>query len=1775
MPHENQFIPEVTDSFSARKYILACLDRDLVGPSWKPNTMEADYHETLSLDPKSQPSRFYLTGYLSPHILDDDLDKLPEEEQTHIEATKEDEIPGLAIDSNTSEEDNQLENKIRSGDGLLTPRSIGLTVLPHGINTKWEVDVECNWARYNRIEPYSKDDKSHNWKRTPCSFIFKIRSTDFSSENIFEHEPIEYPGIRLHFRIGSSEHPSLTVRLVNDNEHYKSEWEEITNNTMMQVKINLYSQMGFSDVRNKHSETKDPSMDLLYSNSKVLALGHNIGVNWENDSTNIWTDFLPKHEVPLMRSDDSLNDFIPKLSQLCDPVTLDSALEKALQFVEQYEHWLAEQRLLFESQMHLARFVDVFEKHAAQVHGSIERIKSGTKFLLADQFAKDSFLLANQSILHSQTHPSLSKHIRIKDFEWRPFQFAFQLLNVEGLLKRDHPDREILDLAWFPTGGGKTEAYLGLISMISFHRRLHPDTMIRENEHSGIAAIMRYTLRLLTADQAGRLIRLCGAMNETWKLQTERAQSFSEFTVGMWIGEKASPNKFYNDPRYPKSNSVGKEFDYAVNGDKAPESTILQFQLCPWCGDDSVGEYGNWSIENRIVEGHMVPKLVGRCTGDECIFNQSIPFSCVDEDLYLHPPTILLGTVDKMVQLAQNKYAKSLRHGPESYDNVPKLDSRRMLGFNQNGPLPPDLIIQDELHLLSGPLGTLAGLIETALTVAWKHQGHSPKYVAATATIRGADRDIGLIYGRKLNVFPPPLLTARDNFFAQEQTPTPETPGRIHVGLLAPPRLSRSATDRPTASILQAVNNMRKSGDGSNKLDKILDPYWTLVMYYNSLRELGGGQSSLRQNIPRWMSQYATGSSQSQRDLAEGGDVELTSRKSAKELSVARQRLDIELGVQPQCVDVLSTSNMFQVGVDIPRLGIMSIIGQPRSNSEYIQSSGRVGRKSSKPGLVLSILRGTFPRDQSHYEHFRSFHQEFYRHVDFTSVTPFTHRALDRGFATALMLLLRMGCKDLSVQHGPTKLRGNIVRTEALSLLEKFSNMVRSRQEELPDANPISTNEALDIINGEWDRLQRLVNSTGDPVWWIVWNDKEVQRYNPKPLSWMKSPFRISDMHYPGDLVDGLNSLRDVAEEVQIGEKLSESFTSYSKMPEGHLMSHMAPGNIWEKGGVPYMTYGISRWDNTIANGFQSRTEGAEALNPISDPNYSGQRIEEPCLTTLLGHDKALRLLPKSENDNDWLGQHGAVTYIKYPWIFVCDNSGHIEQNSRWVEGEDFRICKRRQCSSKTSPSRFISMCVDGHISPFDYSFWVHDGSGCNDKSNLRLVLGPDSALTLSNWVIHCDSCNSSRSMLQVPWVKVSNTRDAPNCFGNRIWLGESDFNEADCEHKMVHRQVGNTSVTMNEGGSIMIIPPYVGWDFVDNNMMYRLRDSETKEEFKRQWISDAESNHTSLRRPLAKLEGTAYHSSEDGVDHDAIINALWNYYLQHKGDEILTISNLRSRERLGLTLSDQSRIRMSEKQFSCATIAGGHEEQPTGWDSPSWPLHSASRIDRLTELRYIDGIRRLDPGNNIQPIDLIEARVGPEKTFGIGMYNYGEGLYFDIKPQWIQQYVEKRSETLSPSHAEMTLAADKIRNSLTNQIPSLKKVDARSGFTVLHTFSHLLIKSLASTSGFSLGSIRERLYYNVEEGEIVEAGILLYSSAPSTDGTLGGLVQQGSSISRLDKIVKGAIESLQLCSNDPICREHRPTKEEINGAACHTCVLLPETSCELANFMLDRNWGN
>jgi hypothetical protein len=373
--------------------------------------------------------------------------------------------------------------------------------------------------------------------------------------------------------------------------------------------------------------------------------------------------------------------------------------------------------------------------------------------------------------------------------------------------------------------------------------------------------------------------------------------------------------------------------------------------------------------------------------------------------------------------------------------------------------LPPDLIIQDELHLISGPLGTMVGLYEAAIdelsTLEISGKRTRSKIVASTATVRRAETQIRSLFNRRtVDVFPPPGPDRRDSFFAHTLSPT-ESNARLYLGVAAQGRSPKVVMLRVYLTLLAAAKKLyaeagTRKGDPSNPADA----YMTLVGYFNSLRELGGARRIIEDEVRNRLAGYATrirvGETEGlyQNRQIDYEPVELTSRVSTAKVSEAKRRLSLAYS-EKEHVDVAIATNMISVGLDIIRLGLMVVFGQPKTSAEYIQATSRVGRDHERPGLVVTILNIHKPRDRSHYERFAAYHESFYRSVEATSVTPFSPRALDRGLAGTLVGLVRLGHLPMTPPRGATEILRERTRLDAV--VERVASRARDQSTLSPD----------------------------------------------------------------------------------------------------------------------------------------------------------------------------------------------------------------------------------------------------------------------------------------------------------------------------------------------------------------------------------------------------------------------------------------------------------------------------------------------------------------------------------------------------------------------------------------------------------------------------------------------------------------------------------------------------------------------------------------------------
>ncbi len=617
-------------------------------------------------------------------------------------------------------------------------------------------------------------------------------------------------------------------------------------------------------------------------------------------------------------------------------------------FVAGYEDWA--QGLRRELSDLPADLVATAEKHIEECESAAHRIRSGIKLLADDDLALRAFRLANAAMLEQMTRPGAGGEAPDRP-KWRPFQLAFVLIALPSVADAGHADRRTAELLWFPTGGGKTEAYLGLFAFTTFYRRLSREC------GEGVTALMRYTLRLLTTQQFERASRVVCACELIRRREGDLGSE--PISIGLFVGAASTPNKLDEARAALKNLKAGKE---------VPEKNPCQLQVCPWCDEALGATTGHYSIRENPRRLHI------ECLNADCSFEKGLPVYVVDEDLYRVRPTLVIGTIDKFAGLPWR---------PE-IGHLFNLDDAELA--------PPDLIIQDELHLISGPLGTLAGQYETAVDFLCteSESGALPKVVASTATIRRAGEQSMGLFARGVRQFPPPGLEPRDNWFAQAAPPD-EVGTRRYVGLMAPGASHSMLMIRTYASLLDSA--------GQKGCSSAVDPYWTLVGYFNSLRVLGAARMQVQDDV-----QDALANLGEHRPTV-SDPIELTSRADSTDIPSYLKRLE-ETCDSPECLDVVLATNMIQVGVDIDRLGLMVVMGQPQASAEYIQATSRVGRKH--PGLVVTLLNAARSRDRSHYEGFVGFHGSMYTSVEATSVTPFSARARDRSLHAVLVALARL-----------------------------------------------------------------------------------------------------------------------------------------------------------------------------------------------------------------------------------------------------------------------------------------------------------------------------------------------------------------------------------------------------------------------------------------------------------------------------------------------------------------------------------------------------------------------------------------------------------------------------------------------------------------------------------------------------------------------------------------------------------------------------------------------
>lgn len=851
------------------------------------------------------------------------------------------------------------------------------------------------------------------------------------------------------------------------------------------LETNFYNNKSFSPYPTTlsiGSLTSDEEMsnELLYYSNNTYALGHGCSVEWDEEAKRISSTFIPEHEITNITpdiKDENGNELKISMLDLAEK-PLDEVQRLLKMITGSYQQWIDKKRLEIANLPIELR--DTANNHLNECSYSLSRMDRGIA-LLEDEKIFKAFQLSNLAMFIQQVsggeiiegivnngkvsyptdHTVLTSLKPISELRanyqsgnkgsWRAFQIAFLIMSLPSLPKNNFEERAIADLIWFPTGGGKTEAYLGYAaSSILYNRLVNPND-------NGTDVIMRYTLRLLTADQFQRSARLICAL-ELIRQSNKDKLGLEEISIGLWVGKSNTPNKVKNALEQLKEwkNTGHKKHEFLITHCPLCRSKMFRYETnSKYKGNHMCEVAGYKSITKRGGNDEFVI----HCPNNNCTFSNHLPIYLIDEQLYEKKPTFIIGTVDKFAMLAWAPMAKSL------------------FGLNQDGKRilsPPSLIIQDEMHLISGPLGSTVGiyesLIEELCTDYRFNVVTKPKIICATATVTGYKKQILALFNKAENnvkIFPSPGLSHDDSFFAQthyiqDKLDGKRTPskGRKYIGLASNLIGTQQLQVKIYTTLLQKVKELEAP-----------DPYWTLLSFYNSIRELGGSLTLFQTDISNYILQYLS-KHYKQGDIRYINNIkELTSRLENREVTDALAELKTSFD-NPKSIDICLASNIIEVGVDVERLSLMTILGQPKNTAQYIQVSGRVGRAwYERPGLVLTIYKLNMSRDKSHFEHFKEYHQSLYKHVEATSLTPFSEPSIDRALSGVIIGWLR--------QFGDSNLANNPHTIKEFSyLFDDIYEKMLQRIINIED-NPRS----IEYFKNKFEEIKELLLSGSATLW--------------------------------------------------------------------------------------------------------------------------------------------------------------------------------------------------------------------------------------------------------------------------------------------------------------------------------------------------------------------------------------------------------------------------------------------------------------------------------------------------------------------------------------------------------------------------------------------------------------------------------------------------------------------------------------------------------------------
>lgn len=942
-----------------RQKIINALRTDLMGPQSE--------NEILDENPKSS----YIIGMLASQTEEKEASTAGEQE------VDSDIAYGDSEDYTAGEDD---DNEPIMTTSFKLPTSIGISF--YIASSTKTINIDVKWGDYVRSveKRVGKDGKEYNhasYTRQPMSSTIVVDFDSFEKNTelrLQEDSNVIVHISRIPLKTGYS---LVTAYVMNRRKNSENEVESM----MFQVELKAYSEnedrVFFAENICRDVLAED---EFYFEQRPILGRGRNCAATWDDavEGRTFWvkSDFIPEYEFPgVSAALKGFDKFFFSMRFMSNTKNKAGIFERLNVLADSYGKWIHE-KLISDDKMSNADFKEkIGDKVISHCSEALNRIREGIELIANDEVAFDAFCFMNRSMLLQRNIMSYSKKHGAgiecnfrdfvdprkpdTDFGWRPFQIAFILMNLSGIVNPEHKDRDVVDLLYFPTGGGKTEAYLGLMAFVIANRRLRASDASEYNADGGVTAMLRYTLRLLTTQQRDRITKMVVAA-ELIRQKTYPKYGKEPISIGFWVGGGVTPNKF--DELVEKADKPGEA---------RRKRNLLYKQLltCPFCGKPLTEDEFYIDPDRKSVAIY--------CADRNCMFYKykqdriRIPVYLVDEEIYAKCPTIILSTVDKFARLPWDVKTNALfgrvdrvcsRDGYVAIGEEHKRHNRTQeLPASTLTPirpfLPPELIIQDELHLITGPLGTVYGAYETIIEdmCTYGDKRIKPKYVVSTATIKNASEQTRCLYARQSTAqFPPNGFEIGDSFFINEIS-TKDDPFRKYVGVCAPGQSVKTTLLRMYAIILQTSYQLAQQDEYKN----VIDPYYSLVGYYNSIRELGGAVRLLQDDIPKRIYRIKTKYNMDKvRYLNK--KVEITSRMSSYEIPNKLRQLEATCDSK-DCLDTAVATNMIAVGMDVDRLGLMVVTGQPKQNSEYIQATSRIGR--AFPGLVFTLYNPYRPRD--------------------------------------------------------------------------------------------------------------------------------------------------------------------------------------------------------------------------------------------------------------------------------------------------------------------------------------------------------------------------------------------------------------------------------------------------------------------------------------------------------------------------------------------------------------------------------------------------------------------------------------------------------------------------------------------------------------------------------------------------------------------------------------------------------------------------------------------